>query len=282
MNKIEATMSTFSFLPLVKIVGKTELKVESSPTVDKIVVNEKHIKFVLKDQRNQQEVTLIDFNKYPGINQLNDQIPSLPLELMFMTTIDFLDGISTKHGLSTIILDEAIYPNPNFAEIFLFFGERLLLPFQIRRPSTRTIYSSVYNLVPVKSSLLNPIETLSDQYEDYLENALYSFLLNVSKPLREREYEEMIKNQELLKVLDRIEDLSQILTTQIENIRERYRSFSRIIVPLIQLANLKKKISDSVNIDVSKNSISYSLKYPIEISSEELARHVLNKLKIEL
>ena len=126
-----------------------------------------------------------------------------------------------------------------------------------------------------------PIEILSDQYEDYIENALYSFLLNVSKPQREKEHEEYVKSQELLKVLDRIEDLSQIITTQLDNVRERYRAFSRVIVPLIQLANMKKKISDSIKVEVTKNTINYQLLYPAEISSEDLAHYVANKLKSE-
>jgi hypothetical protein len=200
---------------------------------------------------------------------------------MFIATIDFLDGISSKFNLSTILFDDSIKNELNFAEIFLFLSDKMYLPFQVRRPSTRTLFSSVFNLIPVKSNLMVPIEVLSDQYEDYLENALYSFLLNVSKPLRETEHQDMIKTHELLKVLDRFEDLSQIITTQVDYIRERYRSFSRVIVPLIQLANLKKKISDSIQTEVTKHSISYTLKYPIEISSDELAEYLLNKLKIE-
>lgn len=274
-------MSNFSFLPLFKIIGQTELKVDSSTVVENIIVDESGIKFTIKEGNNSKTVTLIDFYVKPGINYLHDQIPNLPLELMFMTTIDFLDSISTKYKLSTIIFDGEIKDNSNFIETFLFFGDRLYLPFQVRRPSTKTLYSSVYNLIPVKSNLMLPLEALSDQYEDYLDNALYSFLLNVSKPLREKEHEDMIKSQELLKVLDRIEDLSQILTGQIENIRKRYRSFSRIIVPLIQLANLKKNIFDSIKVKVEEEKISYSLNYPVEIPSNELATLVLNKLKTE-
>ena len=278
-NFYGVTLVNFSFLPLVKITGKTELPV-TSQFIDRIIVNEAEIKFKLK-QSDTKEVKLLDFNVNPGINLLHDQIETLPLELMFMTTIDFLEAISAKYKLSTIIFDESIHSELNFVSTFLFLEDKLYLPFQLRRPSTKTIYSSVFNLMPVKSNLMSPIEVLSDQYEDYMENALYSFLLNVSKPYREKEHEEMIKSQELLKVLDRIEDLSQILTGQIDNIRERYRAFSRIIVPLIQLANLKKKISDSIISDVSKNSISYHLHYPIEIPSDELATYISNRLKTE-
>ena len=179
-------MATFSFLPLINIIGKTELEVDSSTFVEKIIVNQSGIKFIIKDETKSKEVTLIDLYVKPGINLLHEEIPNLPLELMFMTTIDFLDSISTKYKLSTIIFDEKEPSNLDFVEIFLFFGERLHLPFQVRRPSTKTLYSSVYNLIPVRSNLMLPLEALSDQYEDYLENALYSFLLNVSKPLREK------------------------------------------------------------------------------------------------
>jgi len=267
----------FTFLPLVKITGKSELPV-TSQFVDRIVVNEDEIKFKLKNSAT-KEIKLLNFNVNPGINFLQDQNAELPLELMFTTTIDFLERISTKYKLSTIIFNESDVSQINFVETFLFLGDKLYLPFQLRRPSTRSIYSSVYSLQPVKSNIMSPIEVLSDQYEDYLENALYSFLLNVSKPHREKEYEEMIKSQELLKVLDRFEDLSQILSGQIDNIRERYRAFSRIMVPLIQLANLKKKISDSLKLDVGKNSISYHLNYSVEIPSEDLASYIANELK---
>lgn len=270
----------FSFLPLVKVIGKTEMTVENSPVVDKIIVNDAVIKFKLKEGSSTlKEFTLVNFSSKPGINQIHDEIENLPLELMFTTTIDFLDSFSNKFNLSTILFEENT--SDNFIEIFLLTGDKLFLPFQLRRPSTKTIYSSVFNLMPVKSNLMAPIEVLSDQYEDYIENALYSFLLNVSKPLREKEHEEYIKSQELLKVLDRIEDLSQIITGQVDNIHERYRAFSRVIAPLIALANLKKKVSDSIKIEFAKNTISYNLQYPIELKSDEIAEYIGNKLNSE-
>ncbi len=273
-------MTNFVFLPLIKIIGKVELDIIDSPVVEKLIINESLIKFKLKENQLQKELVLMNFNVKPGIHVIHDEVENLPLELMFTTTIDFLDSLSIKFGLSSILLEEPI-ESLDFVKTFLFFGDKVYLPFQVRKPSTKTIFSSVYNLIPIKSNLMSPIEVLSDQYEDYLENALYSFLLNVSKPLREKEHEDLIKSQELLKVLDRIEDLSQIMTKQIENIRERYRAFSRIMVPLIQLANLKKKISDSVKLEYSKNNVSYQLQYPKEIASEELAEFIINKMKNE-
>ena len=271
-------MTQFSFLPLVKVIGKTEIQVNST-MVERVIVTEADIKFKLKHSES-KEVKLIEFDTKQGIHTLHDDI-GLPIELFSMTTIDFLEAISSKYKLSTILLEES-NSNMNFVEIFSFMGDnKIYLPFQVRKPSTKTLYSSVFNLMPIKSNLMSPIEVLSDQYEDYLENALYSFLLNVSKPYREKEHQELIKSQELLKVLDRIEDLSQIMTGQIDNIRERYRAFSRIMVPLIQLANIKKKIGDSIQMEFSKNSISYNLKYPIEIPSEELAQFIANRIKSE-
>ncbi len=164
-------MSKFSFLPLIKIVGKTEMVVANSPVVEKIIVNDSYIKFKLKESLARQEITLLDFNIKSGINELHDEIEDLPLELIFTTTIDFLDGFSNKFNLSTILFDEAS-PSDNFVETFLFIGDRVYLPFQVRKPSTKTLYSSVFTLLPIKANLMAPIEVLSDQYEDYIENAL--------------------------------------------------------------------------------------------------------------
>lgn len=273
-------MSKFSFLPLIKIIGRTEMSVENSPVVEKIIVDDSQIKFKLKESTNLQEVILLDFNIRPGINELHDEIVKLPLELMFTTTIDFLDAFSNKFDLSTVLFDETS-SNNNFVETFLYIGERVYLPFQVRKPSTKTLYSSVFTLLPIRSNLMAPIEVLSDQYEDYIENALYSFLLNVSKPIREKEHEEYVKSQELLKVLDRIEDLSQIVTAQLNNVKERYRAFSRVMAPLIASANLKKKISDSIKVEITKDAISYQLQYPVEITSNEIAEFIVNRLKSE-
>lgn len=273
-------MTNFAFLPLMKITGNVELEINDSPVVDKLIVNESQIKFKLKEHDQRGDLVLIDFNVKTGVHVVHDEIENLPLELTFTTTIDFLDSLSSRFDLSTVLLDEPL-ESLDFVKTFLFFGDKVFLPFQVRKPSTKTIFSSVYNLRPIKANLMSPIEVLSDQYEDYLENALYSFLLNVSKPLREKEYEDMIKSQELLKVLDRIEDLSQIMTKQVDNIRERYRAFSRIMVPLIKLANLKKRVSDSVKLEYSNSQISYTLQYPKEIASEELAEFIVNKMKKE-
>ena len=273
-------MTYFSFLPLIKVTGKTELPILNSPVLDKLFVSDSQIKFKLKNLENSKDIILVNFDVKPGLHYLDDEIENLPLELSFTSTIDFLDGLSTKFDLSTILMDDQ-KENFDFVETFLFFSDKVYLPFQVRRPSTKTLFSSVFTIMPIKSNLMSPIEVMSDQYEDYIENALYSFLLNVSKPLREKEHEELINSRELLKVLDRIEDLSQILTGQIDNIRERYRAFSRIMVPLIQLANIKKKISDSISINVSKNTISYKLQYPREVSSDDIAEYISNRLSSE-
>ena len=146
-------MTIFSFLPLVKIIGKTEMTVENSPVVDKIIVNDSIIKFKLKEGSSSlKEFTLMNFNFMPGLNQIHDEVENLPLELMFTATIDFLDSFSNKFNLSTILFEENA-PD-NFVEIFLITGDKLFLPFQVRRPSTKTIYSSVFNLMPIRSNLM--------------------------------------------------------------------------------------------------------------------------------
>ena len=64
-------MVNFSFLPLLKVVGKTELPI-TSQFVERILVSESEIKFKLKNS-DTKEVKLLEFNVKPGINLLHDQ-----------------------------------------------------------------------------------------------------------------------------------------------------------------------------------------------------------------
>ena len=74
-------MTIFSFLPLVMIFGKTEMTVENSTVVDKIIVNDSIIKFKLKEGSSSlKEFTLMNFNFMPGLNQIHDEVENLPLE----------------------------------------------------------------------------------------------------------------------------------------------------------------------------------------------------------
>lgn len=271
------TMTYFSFLPLVKIDGKTEFNVDSK-IVDKIIVNSKEVKFKLNKSQNTKEITMIDFSNKKGFNGIHtfygsEKIAEYPLELMFSASIDILEDISTQFGVSTLVYNEENLPKEHLIEILYALNDKIYLPFQVRRPSTKTLFSNVFTLTPVTGTLMYPIEMLSDKYEDFIENALLTFIYNVSEPLKWN------ANPDIKQFIKRLDDLASIITGQIDNIRDRSFQYSRIIVPLIHFANIKKQISKSISIDsISKNTVSYSFNYPVEIKAEDLAYFLSNMI----
>ena len=117
---------------------------------------------------------------------------------------------------------------------------------------------------------------MTDQYEDYIDNALLSFLHNVAQPLKYNP-----TNINFPQFAKRLEDLTTIITSQIDKIRDRSFQFNRLILPIVHYAKLKKDITESIVINnITNNSISYSFKYPAEIKADDLT-YFLSVLLVE-
>ena len=263
---------------MVNIKGKAELKVDSR-VVDKIVVNSSEIAFKFRSHfsSTQKKITIIYFANN-GIHEHlgSSTIKNYPLELMNFASTDILEDISSHFNMSTLLFDEENLPDKHLVEIFYGLKDKMYLPFQVRRPSTKDLFLNVFRLVPVTSQLLVPLEMLSGEYEDFIENALLSFIHNVIEPIKFNP-----KHSDLAFILRRLEDLAIIITTQIDNIKNRSFQFNRLVLPIVHFAKMKKQISESISIDhITNNSISYSFKHPINIEAEDLA-YFLSNLIIE-
>jgi hypothetical protein len=271
-------LSYFSWIPNVEVKGSSTQKIEST-TLDSIIVNSKSIKIILNEayaQKSQNRIDhdIINFNIKPGIHSFSQpEETQFPLELAYAYSIDLLENLSIQKSYSTIIYSHL----PNSLVDGLFgLNKKAWLPFLVRRPN-KTLYSSVFLMTPISGNLLTSLEAVSDQYEDYIENALYTFNRNVIKPLQKQEASN--SPEDLIRVLDRTEDLYSIIVTQLSNIRDRYRAFSRLIVPLIHYANLKSDLEDSVSFSHdSESSFNYEIKTPLEVESTSIATFLAKKL----
>lgn len=256
----------FSFLPLIKIKGKSEFRVESR-VAEKIIVSGANIKFKLKPHVSiTKDINMIEFNsnfihKFNGSGSAN-----YPLELMNFASIDILEDICKQFDLETILFKEKDLNKTHLVELFYSLGKKVYLPFQVRRFSTRDLFQNLFQLVPVTSQLLIPLELMGDQYEDYIDNALASFIHNVFQPMLTS------SNLNVAQLVKRIEELTIIINTHVDHIRDRSFQFNRLILPIVHYVKLKKLMSDAIVIDsVSKNSISYSINTTKEIKAEDLA-----------
>lgn len=263
-------MKYFSCVPNFEIVGTAEVPVQSA-ALEKVVVTPELVQVYHQDGR---EFKILELGISPGIHLFHEPSPDavdFPLELMWAGSIDLLEGVAKKNRCQILL-----YPKQpqSFVDGFYGLNDRAWLPFQVRR-SDKSLYSYVFLLTPVHGNLLVPLETLSDQYEDYIENALQTFVENVVYPLRSGEATDY-SPEVLTRVLDRSEDLAQIVGAQLDYIRERFRSFSRLVVPLIHYANLKSLVQSSVELNhkVEGQAVTYNIKTPLKIDAEPLAQYL--------
>jgi hypothetical protein len=219
---------------------------------------------------------MIEFSNKKGFHGIHtfygsSDMKNYPIELMNFASVDILEDLSNHFNMHTVLYDAENLPEKHLIEIFYSLRDKIYLPFQVRRPSTRELFLKVFRLVPVTSQLLVPLEMMADQYEDYIDNALLSFIHNVADPIR---YTSNVNVSQLIK---RIEDLAMIITSQVDNIRNRSFHFNRLILPLVHFAKLKKQISESIVIEnITNDNISYSFNYPVEIRAEDLAYFLSN------
>jgi len=268
----------FSWIPNPKITGNSEQKIKSD-TLDSVIVNSKFMKIRLASDGEQikkyeSEYTIFEFNVKPGVHSFSQpEDIEFPLELAYAYSIDLLENISLNNKFSTLLYLKSPI---SLVDALFSLDNRVSLPFLVRRPG-KTLFSAVYQLTSIFGNLLTSLETVSDQYEDYVENALYTFRENVINPLRQQE--ESTLPDDLIRVLDRAEDLHSIITNQIFNIRERYRAYSRLLVPLIHFAYIKSDLMSSLSVKHEPNSISYKINTPIELDSASLASFVAKGLE---
>lgn len=273
------TSNNFSWIPNVKITGSNQQKIDST-TLESINVDSTSVKIILDKNYAQNkgyatEYSIFEFNTKPGIHIFNQpEDEEFPIELSYAYSIDLLEEISIQNKLSTILYSEQ---PKSFIGAFFALNNKVSLPFLVRRPD-KTLFSGVYLFTSIYGNLLTSLESVTDQYEDYIENALYTFSENVIQPLQDTQDHTRLPD-DLIRVLDRAEDLYSIILDQIVHIRDRYRAYSRLLVPLIHYAYLKSDLESSMTIEYESDStIKYSIKTPRELESKILASILAEKL----
>ena len=224
-----------------------------------IEVTSKDIRVTVKESYAEQnnlknDYEIIKWNVKPGIHEWIEE--DIPLELLWLASIDFLEDIS--FGYKVILY----YKNPYGLEDLLNIGMyRLFLPFHVRA-ANKNIFPNVFQMIPIESNILAPLETVTEQNEDYIRNALATFASITDKE-------------------ERYDQLESIIFTELDKIEERFRIFSRIVVPVVHNVAIRKHLEHNIIIKRKEQQGQYEFSYKpsIKIDAKEIAEKIQKNLQ---
>ena len=250
-------MRYFSIIPVPEFIDEpNKLSIEGE-IFDTIECNKKWIKIKFNDEYAtkkgyDKEYTIVEFNVIPGVHSWIEE--NSPLELLWTASADFLESLGKNHNVylyqSKPIGLEALISMEDSSKVYL--------PFQVRG-ANKALFPNIFNMVHVGNSFLSPLESISEQPEDYIRNAMFTFHKNVV-PTGE---------------IQRFYELMDVVIPEVEKIEERFRILTRIISPLVHFIVLKKNLSKSLEIKHDKSN-NYSLNYKnaSKISLKEVSERI--------
>ena len=154
------------------------------------------------------------------------------------------------------------YKNPYGLEDLLNIGMyRLFLPFHVRA-ANKNIFPNVFQMIPIEGNILSPLETITEQNEDYIRNALSTFASITDKE-------------------DRFDQLETIIYNELDKIEERFRIFSRIVVPVVHDVAIRKRLEHNIVIKrkEQQGQNEFSSKASKKINAKEIAEKIQKNLQ---
>ncbi|OLS26185.1 MAG: hypothetical protein HeimC3_10550 [Candidatus Heimdallarchaeota archaeon LC_3] len=254
-------MRYFSIVPVPEFIDEPNKVKIDGEIFDEIECTKKWIKIKFDDEYASEkgydkEYIIVEFNVLPGVHSWIEE--NTPLELLWTASADFLESLGKNHNVYLY------HSKPNGLESLLTMEDasKLLLPFQVRG-ANKALFPNIFSMVHIENSFLSPLEMISEQPEDYIRNAMFTFHKNVV-PTGE---------------IKRFYELMDVVIPEVEKIEERFRILTRIISPLVHFIVLKKDLSKSLEIKRGKNN-NYNLDYKnaSKISLKEVSERITRNI----
>lgn len=282
----------FSSIPPIDI--SVEMLVQATEDVKDILesvrVNSEGIFVIFSDELVEnksidKECVLVKWNVLPNVHQLKGP-ENFPLESLPLCSVDVLELMATKLNLDIILMKD-----PKIGNYFDFYvGHKL--PFAVRK-SNKSIYKHIYRLEEVSGQLLSSIMSYSEDYDEFINNAIKTFKGNILEPTLKtisdlpiyKEDNDKWKTEsipivyeDLARIGTQTDWLIQILESQVENIRERYRALMRIVLPVIQRRGMMNRLKKYVDFRITTKGMNLKVTHKKYIKGENIGNVIIEHL----
>ncbi|MHA1968146.1 MAG: hypothetical protein ACW964_10135 [Candidatus Hodarchaeales archaeon] len=281
----------FTLFPPISIEGSAQktLDLPGLEALKSIHATSEKISVSIEIEENTKIFDVISFNKpSPDVNTRIEPHDDLPLELMPLVTIEFLEELAQLVNGYCLLTNES--PKAGYLECFR--GD--IYPISVRG-SSKELYAQTAELHPLRKDYFVALNSLLQiDFEEQLENSLATFVDNVLRPMSET-LEEVVSLDETVdcddnsiikvigsdfkKLVSRTEELISIVNYNMDQTAERNKAFLRLTLPLMLKQALLENFSDYISFETDLNTIQLKINKRKSISAEELAILVLKFLK---
>ncbi|MFW9903899.1 MAG: hypothetical protein ACFFFH_06165 [Candidatus Thorarchaeota archaeon] len=246
----------FTLFPPISVEGSTTEKtidISGLEALKSIRLSTEKVSCIIDVNGNEKTFDVIKFNNpVPDVNFRLEPDANLPLELMPLITIEFLEEIAQKIDGYTLVFSKP--PKTGYLEFYL--GD--LYPISIRG-SEKQLYALTAELRPLRRDYFVALNTLLEiDFEAQLETSLATFSENVLKPMSETMSEvfsldeESDSNQSIVNIIGsdfkrliaRTDELITIVNYNMDQTAERNKAFLRLTLPLMLKQALFENFTD--------------------------------------
>ena len=282
----------FAIIPPIEIIDEATIEIDGnlSSIIKSISIDKKSVKIEVSDaiesNVDKKIYEVIKWNYLPHVHEMCGP-ENLPLELLPICSIDFLELLSSEFKFDVILVN-----NPKIGNYFDFYVG-LCLPFAVRR-ANKTIFRHISKLETIYPDLLSSLMAHSDDYDDFMNNALYTFRDNILNPTlqtiqeipihKESDEEWQTKSvpivyEDLIKIITQTDWLVQIMESQFNNVKERYRSLMRLVLPVIQRERLNDTLQKYVTLEITSTGINLKVIKKEIMDSKKVGETLIEHLK---
>jgi hypothetical protein len=272
----------FTLFPPIVLEGSAQkaLNLPGLEALKAINVSPDKISIDIEIEENIKTIEVMSFNNpSQDVNSRIEPDDNLPLELMPLVTIEFLEALADMIGGYCLIANEL--PETGYLEFFR--GD--IYPISVRG-STKELYALTAELHPLRKDYFVALNSLLQiDFEEQLENSLATFVDNVLRPMS-LTLDEVVSLDKAVdcddssviqviggdfkRLVSRTEELISIVNYNMDQTAERNKAFLRLTLPLMLKQALLENFTDFISIETELNSIKLKITKRKSIAANDL------------
>lgn len=274
----------FTLFPPITVEGSAqkELNLSGLEALKAINVSSDKITVDIEIEEYTKTIEVIRFNDpSQDVNSRIEPHDTLPLELMPLVTIEFLEALAEMIGGYCLITNKV--PETGYLEFYR--GD--VYPISVRG-SSKELYALTAEFHPLRKDYFVALNSLLQiDFEEQLENSLATFIDNVLRPMS-LTLDEVVSLDDTVdcddvsivqviggdfkRLVSRTEELISIVNYNMDQTAERNKAFLRLTLPLMLKQALLDNFKEYFSFETELNSIKLKITKRKNIDANDLMK----------